>query len=218
MASRLEPIEPLEPLELLGIRETNSQAEKPGKKQRGKFAVIADVIFYLAIALILFAAASSGANGGAPKTIMGYSYFTVLTPSMQKELPKGSLILVRHTQAQELRVGDNITFMVDAGKSITHKIMGIYENYQGSGGRGFQTQGVNNASPDREIVYEKNVVGKVIFSVPAAGAVISGLAANIHIVFIIFGLCVILSFSLRGLLAKPENPGRKKQTVKTAAG
>ena len=174
---------------------------EPGKKQRGKAAVIADIVFYMAIGLVLLIAISSGSSGGAPRSIMGYSYFTVLTSSMQKEIPKGSLILVRQVEPQKLEVGNNITFMRDASTSVTHKIVGIYENYQGSGGRGFQTQGVNNANPDREIVYENNVVGKVLFGVPMAGAVLSGLAANIYIVFIVFGLCLILSFSLRGLFA-----------------
>jgi hypothetical protein len=58
-------------------------------------------------------------------------------------------------------------------------------------------------------VYEANVVGRVIFHIPGVGAVISSLKANIYIVFIIFGLCVVLSFLLRGLFAKPAKSAKR---------
>ena len=169
------------------------------KKKSGMVTLVSDVLFYLAIIVILLTTVFSGGNGGAPKVIMGYSYFTVLTTSMQDEIPKGSFILVHETDPQELQVGDTITYMRDASTSVTHKIVNIFENYQEDGGRGFQTQGVNNLAPDKDIVHAANVVGKVVFSLPTVGALIANLRSNIHLVFIIFGLCVILSFSLRGL-------------------
>lgn len=179
------------------------------EKPRSIFTIVSDILFYSAILLVLMSALLSGQKDGEPRMFMGFSYFIVLTPSMQSEIPKGSFILVHQTNSQELKIGDNITFMRDANTSITHKIVDIYENYENSGARGFQTKGVNNAAPDSDIVYEANVVGKVIFHIPGVGAVISSLKANIYIVFIIFGLCVILSFLLRGLFAKPTKPANK---------
>jgi len=153
---------------------------------------------------------------------MGYSYFTVLTSSMKDEIPKGSFILVRQTDPRKLGVGDNITFMKDAKTSVTHKIINVYENHENSGGRGFQTKGVNNFEPDKDIVYAKNVVGKVALVLPAAGTAILALRENIYIVFIIFGLCTLLSFLLRILFAKPrrlsEFPGlAEPERIKKAA-
>ena len=174
------------------------------KRIRGKFAVISDILFYLAMLMLLITVLTSGGNSGSPKVIMGHSYFTVLSSSMQDEIPKGSFILVRRTNPRELRIGDNITFMRDRYTSVTHKITDIYEDYQKSSAIGFQTKGVNNIAPDKEIVYESNVVGKVIFVLPLAGAAISWLGAHLYIVLIIFGLFVILSFCLRGLFSKPE--------------
>ena len=172
-------------------------------EKRGIFTIISDSLFYMAILMILFYALTTGTDG-TPKVIMGYSYFTVLTSSMQDEIPKGSFILVKQTDPQSLQEGDNITYMRDRSTSVTHKIVEIHENYQNSGARGFRTKGVNNINQDREIVYESNVVGRVILTVPALGAAISYLGANIYIVFIIFGLCTILSFCIRGLFAKAE--------------
>ena len=176
------------------------------KKKRSIFALISDMLFYLAIFMVLVAILTSapGNNNGKVRMFMGYSYFTVLSPSMQDEIPKGSFILVKKTDPKELKIGDNITFMKDANNSITHKITEIYENYENSGATAFQTKGVNNANPDKDIVYEANIVGKVVFVIPGAGAAISSLRENIYIVFIIFGLCILLSFLLRGLFGKTD--------------
>jgi len=169
-------------------------------KKRNVFSFISDALFYLAILTVMIAILTSGTKEGAPKTFMGkYAYFTVLTQSMQNEIPKGSFILVKNIDPHELQIGDNITFMRDATTSVTHKINDIYENYNDSGSRGFQTKGTNNANPDSEIIYEANVVGKVMFHIPKLGAIITELRSNIYIVFIIFGVFIAVSFLLRWL-------------------
>jgi len=185
-------------------------AAQANDKKRGTSAIISDILFYITITMVLFSALASG-SGETPRVMMGYSYLSVLSSSMQDEIPKGSLILVKQIDPQALQEGDNITYMRDRSTSVTHKIIGIYENYQNSGARGFQTKGVNNSSPDEDIVYESNVVGKVILAVPAMGAAISWLGANIYIVFIIFGLCMILSFCVRGLFVNPEGKQEHKK-------
>jgi len=173
------------------------------------FAYISNIIFYLAIALIILTVLTSGTDTGMPKTIFGYSYFTVVSHSMQNEIPKGSFILVKSVDSSGLEVGDTITYMQDRN-TVTHKIVGIFENYYSGGTRGFQTQGVNNANPDSEIVHSSSIVGKVVFVLPGAGALMAYLSANVYIVFIIFGLCVIISFCIRGILAKPAAKKNKK--------
>jgi hypothetical protein len=86
--------------------------------------------------------------------------------------------------------------------------------------RGFQTQGVNNQRPDDDIVYEKNVLGKVVVVLPQLGTLIMTLRAHMHLVFLMFGLFVITSFCIRWLLAKPHKR-RAEQEIpalhKTAA-
>lgn len=178
-------------------------------KNRGLLAVISDTLFSLAIVMVLLVVLLHGSNGGEPKTFFNYSYFTVLTPSMQDEIPQGSLIIVKKTDPLELKTGDNITFMVDRSMSVTHKIVNIYENYNNSGARGFQTQGVNNANPDRDIVCEANVVGKVVLVLPLIGIILIHLSENVFYVFVIFGLCMLLSFLLRGLFAKQSKQIRQ---------
>lgn len=201
--TRYEPITPkvidLQPPG--GSERIESQMQRKG---RNVFAFISNIVFYLAIVMIMITVLSSGSENGSPKTLFGYSYFTVISKSMQDEIPMGSFILVKHIDAGNLEIGDTITYIRDRNTSVTHKIVGIYENYNKSGARGFQTKGVNNVNPDSDVVYEANVVGKVIFSVPYLGAAMSWLAVNVYLVFIIFGLCVIISFCIRGLLMKQE--------------
>ena len=172
------------------------------KKRKNILKLVSDLLFYFAIFTVLVAVLTSAPNDGPPKTLFGFSYFTVLTPSMQSEIPKGSFILVKETDPRQLEVGDNITFLKENNTTVTHKIMSIYDDYQGSGSRGFETKGVNNANPDKDIVHESNIVGKVVFSLPGLGAAIAALRSNILIMVIIFGLCVILSFLLRAIFGK----------------
>jgi len=176
---------------------------KQERKKRCLFAKISDMLFYLAIFVIIIAIINPASGTGMPKTIFDYSYFTVVSPSMQDEIPQGSFILVKRIDPQELNVGDNITYMADRITSVTHKIVKIYEDYNSSGARGFQTQGVNNTNPDNDIVYEANVVGKVILVLPGVGSLLSSMGENIFLVFIVFCLCVLLSFLIRGKFVKP---------------
>ena len=178
---------------------------KSAKRKHDKTLIISDVLFYLAVLIIILSALIYKGNGETPKTMMGYSYFTVLTSSMQDEIPKGSLILVKQINPQDFKVGDNMTYMRDRKTSVTHKIINIYDNYENSGGRGFHTKGVNNLYPDKDIVYESNVVGKVIWSIPVIGAILAFVGANIYIIFVLFGLCIFISLYIRKKYGNSED-------------
>jgi len=201
-APKSAEFEPITPLVIEPELPEQKKAKIRSPKIRGFAASVSDILFSLAIVMILFVVLISGTEDGTPRAIFNYSYFTVVSPSMQDEIPQGSFILVKHINPNKLKEGDNITYMADRGTSVTHKIVGIYENYDNSGALGFKTKGVNNINPDREIVYEASVVGKVIFVLPVFGAVLSNLSENVFLVFIIFGMCVLLSFLLRGIFTK----------------
>jgi len=185
------------------------QAKK--KKRRGLtiISAVSNTLFYSAMTLIFFVILTFGAENGSANNFFGYSCFTVISRSIQDEIPVGSFIIVKSTDPQYLKTGDNITYMVDRTTSVTHKIVEIHEDHYIGGKRGFITMGVNNAHPDDYIVSEANIVGKVIFAVPVMGAFLSHLAANVYIVFVIFGLCVIISFCLQGLFDKKIKAKRR---------
>jgi len=185
---------------------------QPGKKEKKKRSIIAiacDILFFLTFVSILFFFIASGMDSGAPKTIFGCSYFTVLSESMQDEIPKGSLILVR--QKDDLMIGDSITYLRDKDTLVTHKIIDIYNNYQDSGIKGYLTQGVNNEEPDAKIVYETSVIGKVVLVLPVVGDALTFLGANAYIVIILFSVCLILSLTIRGRLLKLKSKTAMRQ-------
>jgi len=135
------------------------------RRNRVKSRIFGVFFYSLLAALVLvvfFSEYSSGA--GAPKNFFGYSAMRVLSPSMQRDLPQGSLVVTQYTVPGNLQIGDNISIFRLDGSSVTHRIITIYENYENSGKRGFETKGIENPKPDPQIVYADNVIGRVIFN------------------------------------------------------
>ena len=148
-----------------------------GKRERVEIGVgslsekmksrVGGVLFYLVLAVFLvgiFLFTGNDHAVGVPRQFLGFSAMRVLTGSMESELPQDSLILVRQVDPSEIQVGDDITFLVSETTTVTHRVINIYENHGGTGQRGFETQGIENANPDWEIVRPENIVGTVIWS------------------------------------------------------
>ena len=104
------PVKDNKPFAETNISETEKEPDKPErtKKHAGKW--IGDIAFYLfLIVLVVSAALLKGGDSGAPKSLAGFSMFTVLTGSMQDEIPQGSLVITQQTDPSELKIGDDIT-------------------------------------------------------------------------------------------------------------
>jgi len=174
------------------------QQTKPAKK-RVAGSIISNILFYVfIIGAVAAAFASTLNNDGKPHDFFGYSYFKVDSGSMQKVYPIGTLIVTHKTDPKDLKTGDDITFFMTSTKIVTHRIMDVYENLNGNE-RGFQTQGVNNAKPDTDIVLTDQVIGKVIFSAQYVGAFLDILREKLVTVMLVLALLLILSFSLQVL-------------------
>ena len=166
--------------------------------------VLSNIIFYtVLIGMLLFVLLYSQSTSG--KNIFGFSYFNILTTSMQSEIPQGSFILVKQTPGNELKIGDDIAFFKNADTVVTHRIINIIENYEDSGQLGFQTQGVDNPLPDREITYEGNVIGKVVFHIPMLGFILQYIAQHLMYVIVAAVLLFALAFFLK-IVFTPEKP------------
>ena len=151
-------------------RSPNIQPEPEKNKKNTALNVISNILFYLVIiGIVLGAFLVKSSSGGRPTMIAGFSAFRVLSSSMEDVYPKGSLIISKSVDPNELVVGDDITFMVSETSSVTHRIISITQNYLGTGKPGFETQGTMNEKPDKDMVAAANVVGKVVFSSKALG-------------------------------------------------
>ena len=160
---------------------------------------------------MVVALANAGGRAEDPRNIFGYSYFNVLSTSMQDEIPKGSLVITKNTDPDDLEIGDTITFFRNADKTITHKIMGIYENCgPDSDQRGFQTQGVNNSRPDSEIVLSQSIIGKVVYSFPNAGNILDTVKKNMAVIIVSLILLLALSFALQTFFGIRKEEKAKK--------
>lgn len=169
------------------------------------------VIFYAVLIAIVAGVIGFSGSGEGPRQIFGYSTLTILTGSMQRELPQGSLVLVKQVDPNTIEVGDNVTYMFSESTSVTHKVVGIIESYR-DGQRGFETRGVENSASDKELVPAANVVGKVIYHMPRAGAAAQWAGDHILLIAIVLfgigGLLILLCKTIRFML-KP-NPNLNK--------
>lgn len=114
-------------------------------------------------------------------SIFGYSFYYVLTESMEPEIMPGEIILGKSVDADELRVGDVVTYTGEsgelAGKIITHKIVKVE-------GSTITTQGVANDIPDPPI-HAEQIMSRYVTTIPFAGTLFSIINSKLGFVFLI---------------------------------
>lgn len=167
--------------------------EQPEHEQKGRrlLSILKGALFYATLVLVVLGVGFfRGNNDGIPNNIAGYSFMTVLSGSMQRDIPRGALIITQQVDPQTIEIGDDITYITQAGMTVTHRVIGIDENLGGSRRRGFQTQGIENPFPDEEIVYAPNVIGRVIFVNLIMGQIIQFLQQSIIFVLVFIFLLV----------------------------
>jgi len=184
------------------------EIEKPSVTKASQVrSAIFDVLFYMIVAILVigvyfFANSNNGSN--APKSLLGYSAMVVLTGSMQSEIPQGSVIITKVVDPNTLEVGDDITYLMNGNTTVTHRIIEIHENFENTT-RGFETQGIMNAEPDKEIVLANNLVGKVVYHSLMIGKVIDFIKGNLLYIIIFSVLLIGLATALRASLSKKND-------------
>ncbi len=154
------------------------------------------VLLCVVIAFLLYQ------KDGGPRVLGGFSVFNVLTGSMQSEIPKDSMVITRKIDEATLKIGDDITFMVGPTTTITHRIVGIYEDYNDTGYRGFETKGLENINKDKDVILSPNIVGKVIYHNYHLGRILVFLQANWRAVAIYLASFILVRTILLKILNK----------------
>jgi len=152
--------------------------------------VVGNIVFYVVLIAVVLGVALFGLQepDAAPRSLGGYSVMTVLSGSMRPTIPVRSLVVINgNVNPNDLEVDDVITHLLPNNTTITHRIIGIEENYRGFGERGFRLQGDNNSLPDREIILARNVIGRVTFHNLFLGQTVFFIQENI-ILIVIFGV------------------------------
>ena len=132
---------------------------------------------------------------GESPSIFGYSFYYVLTESMEPEIMAGDLILCESADPKELKVGDVVTYIGKTGtmrdKIITHKIIEI-------NGDVFTTQGVANDVPDPNIS-SSQILSRYVVTVPLAGKLFSLINSKLGFLFLIvtpLGVLIVNEISI----------------------
>ena len=97
------------------------------------------------------------------QTLMNYKLFNIVSPSMEPEIPVGSLIIVQDAAPEDIQEGDIIAFM-DGGSVVSHRVV---ENKVIEGE--FVTKGDANQSEDFNAVPYNMLVGQVKYHFRALG-------------------------------------------------
>ena len=184
----------------------------------GIFNTISVIIILFAVVVLLVVVMTP--KGEAP-SILGYSFFRVMTGSMEPDMPVGSLIVVEETPMQDLGEGDVISFYSRdpslMGAVNTHRIVDISKDEEAYL---FQTKGDANNVVDRYITREEDVIGKVVFTSLIMGKMIR-LASNpmIFLPLIVLPLAIMLihsiykSYSIAKNLVREEEEAAVREAI-----
>jgi len=146
--------------------------QKPQKKKSKGFSwlkLLLNMMFYLVLISSIFFTFVFGIDnhnhtpGTVPSSFFGYSVMRVATGSMSPSLPVNTVIVARHVDPSELRLRDIVTFVTDDGRTITHRIYQIYENYQNNS-YGFRLIGdANDGIADDVVHLADDLIGRVVY-------------------------------------------------------
>jgi len=176
--------------------------EERRKKKRSLAKQVSDIILCSLIGVILIAAVTFNFKSGNGFAFLGYSFFTMLTDSMQSEIQKGALVIITKTDTNSISIGEDITFIQNDSSTITHRVIHIIENYEDSGARGFRTQGLENPKPDSEIVCTEKIIGVVKFSIPGLGYILDSISENIGLALLLLGVVLFMTIAISRLLSR----------------
>jgi len=167
-----------------------------------KLKVFFNLLKLVIIALILFTVIISEISIMDSKntvTVFGYSALTMKSDSMTSVIPKGSFIIIKRTNPEKIDVGDDIAFIRRKDDTvITHRVIQIYDNTESKiSSFGFRTQGVDNPVPDKEIVYDADLIGVVKLVIPNLGKIIEHALLNLGLVLMLVGMFIVLTYFIR---------------------
>ena len=135
------------------------------------YSVIRSIVVY-ALAIGMIAAALLFAADKSPqKSLFGFRYYTILTPSMAPTYQVGDMVFVKLANADKINVGDVITFnpSSESDAYLTHRVAEKIDNYEGTGVTCFRTKGDANNAEDSFLIDENRVIGAVNFYIPKMG-------------------------------------------------
>lgn len=147
--------------------------------------------------------------------LVGLRPYTVLSGSMEPQYHVGSIIYIRQVDPTTLSVNDPITYRLDSGTVVTHRIVEV----QNDGGELiFRTRGDANAVADGGRIPARNILGKPLFSIPYLGYVSEFIQRPPGSFLVIGGIALLtLLFFLKDLLFPAKETETQERPEESSA-
>ena len=153
-----------------------SQANSTHKQEKSQklLTIIGTILCIILLPILIInltLIVKSYVNEDEVPSIAGVFPMIVLTDSMYPEIASGDLIICHTIEAEEVQVGDVITFYDPMGNGtsvVTHRVLEIVEE---DGKLSFRTKGDNNNAEDQVLVPEKSLIGTYRSRIPGLGNV-----------------------------------------------
>ena len=129
-----------------------SKKERPGLSIGDRTSIL------VALGLVILIWMSHG--------FLGYYAFIVVSNSMSPNIVRGDIVIIREAPIEEINVGDIILFISRDGP-IVHRVVekGVDDNNQIF----LRTKGDANTGLDPDPVYEENLIGWLVITIPEVG-------------------------------------------------
>ncbi len=168
------------------------------------------IYWFVLISLVLIAGVAATTDLNVPQ---GYKLYSVVSGSMEPAIHVGSLVIVK--SENKYNIGDIITFsQANATKSetVTHRINNIKDQ---NGSVSFETKGDANNTSDANLTPASLVKGKVIWTIPYIGYIISYAKTRDGLIFLIIIPATIIIYSelvaIKNEVAKLIRERRKRK-------
>lgn len=167
------------------------------KEEANTFEKVATIlkIICVIVLLIIIAVLALQRFSNNKIAIGGIRIFNVATESMVPEYEVGDILLVRETDANSLKIGDDITYLGEedsfANRVVTHRIIDIEEV---EGEKIYHTKGIANDVEDPTITADR-IYGKVIYKfvlISLLTKLMNNMVALYVVIFIPVGILIFL--------------------------
>lgn len=157
-----------------------------GKKQikKGLYIAFRILILFVISAVIgvsLYTFNTKKVTGDPMPMPFGYGVSIVASGSMEPELSVNDLVVIK--AADTVAVGDIVVYETSTGSLVIHKVISL-------DGDTVTTQGTANNTPDSPVELSA-VKGKLLFSIPRLGAVITALKTPAGIIFLLAAAVIL---------------------------
>lgn len=133
---------------------------------------------------------------------MGYKAFYIETGSMSPSIPQGSMVLEKEVEFDEISEGDVLTFKNDTDTEyFTHRVISI-----DTANKMVITQGDANNEPDPGETSYYFVEGKVDFSIPLVGYLMSFLNSTVGKIIVACIYIAWIAIEIEIIVVKRKTP------------